>query len=143
MKIALTQPKALIRTAAVLTVLFAGGHTSGFPWTPVVDSHTQPVIAAMHDVHFDVLGKLRSFEAFYLGFGISISIMQIALGCVIWLIASFADLKPGATRLILSIISLSFLAQAYLAWRYFFLPPLVFSVLVALLLLAAAARIRT
>ena len=56
----------LLRIAAVISLLFALGHTAGEmkKWSPMGEN---AVLDAMASVHFDTMGANRTYLDFYLG----------------------------------------------------------------------------
>jgi hypothetical protein len=137
----------LLRTASVVALLFAVGHTSGSPWTPSEEPGAASVVEAMKSVSFDVMGTNRSYWEFYFGFGLSISVYMFAQAVFLWLLASLAKTQPASVRPFLAVLLVSYAANGFLAWRYFFVLPLVLSVVMviclSLALLASRPRVGT
>src|SRR3569833_3772775 len=86
----------MLRVASVISFLFAVGHSlAGFgKWSPVDDN---PVLRAMTDTHFPVMGVSRSYLDLYLGFGWSISVFMLEQAVLLWQLATFA--RAAAARL--------------------------------------------
>lgn len=73
--------RVLYRIAAVLIVLLGLGHTIGYPWSDPawgVDLH------AIQAPHFNVLGSSRSYWDFYVGFGLSVSVLLLLPAIAAW-----------------------------------------------------------
>jgi hypothetical protein len=62
----------LLRVTAVITLLFAVGHTLGgiHSWSPGGETE---VLRAMRTFHFDAEGASRTYLDFYRGFGFMLS----------------------------------------------------------------------
>ncbi len=137
----------LLRIASVITLLFAVGHSLGAPWTPVNESAPVSVVQAMKSVSFDAMGRSRTFWDFYFGFGVSISIYLIVQAAVLWLLAALAKTQPASVRPFVVVLLAANVVNAYVTWKYFFLLPLVLSIVMviclALALVASKPRVGT
>jgi len=122
-----------LRSASVLTLLLALGHSTGYPWTPDLGAESMSVVTRMQSVHFEVLGFQQTYWAFYVGFGLTISVMLLLLAFLLWqLPAAVPD--PGRARPILVAFLAAFVAVTILDWMYFFTAPLVLAVAITLCL---------
>jgi len=135
-------PRRLLRIAAVLSFLFFLGHTAGMPWTPSTGGHTDLVVGGMKSFTFDVFGSTRSYWDFYQGFGLIQSVLQLLGAVVLWLVAGLAADAPARARPFVLAFLVANVAQLVLVVRFFFLPPLVLSVAVTLVLGLAAWTLR-
>jgi hypothetical protein len=131
------KPFVLLRAAAIVAFLYALGHTYGMPWVPDKSPETLAIIQSMTAHHFDAMGVQRSLQDFYVGFGISISIMMFALAVLLWLIAARARVDVASMQPFIVVLLLAFVAKAIIAWMYFFAVPFALSAIIALCLLAA------
>lgn len=131
---------SLYRTAAVVFVLFAAGHTAGFlSFTPP----TQEGIAvrdAMSNVHFTVHGSTFSYGGFYRGFGLSATISMLFQAFLAWQLAAAARLAPRVAASITWALAAVQVSGFVLSCLYFAIPPAVFSLALAILLGYAARR---
>jgi len=127
----------LLRIASVIALLFALGHTSGGPWTPSEDPSAVSVVEAMKSVNFDVMGSNRSYWEFYLGFGLSISVYMFAQAAFLWLLATLAKTQPASVRPLVAVFLASYALNGFFAWRYFFVLPVVLSVVMVVCLVFA------
>ena len=127
----------LYRIGSVLLLLFAAGHTFGFlqvdpKWG--VDS----LVQSMKSTHFNANGSDRTYWDFYVGFGLFVTVLMVFAAITAWQLGRL----PGETlsRLRFSTwgFAVCFAAVAFLSWRYFFIVPVIFSVLIFLCLAAAA-----
>lgn len=114
-----------LKIAALLTVLYAIGHTLGFPWTPVRDGSAQGVIDAMQTVRFATEGVSRSYWDFYEGFGLAITGFLVLQAVLLWQLAAFPAAAARQIRLSAGIFLAGFLFNAVIVGRFFFAFPLI------------------
>lgn len=86
----------LYRIAAVIFVLFAAGHTFGFlqfkPDTP----EGIRVHDAMTSVHFPIGSKEYSYQGFYNGFGLQVTVYLLFSAFLAWHLGNLAATTPNA-----------------------------------------------
>ncbi|UJR84749.1 LIC_13387 family protein [Sandaracinus amylolyticus] len=128
-----------LRIAAVLTVLYALGHSSGYPWTPALGPDEAAMIQQMQTLRFEAEGASRTYWDFYVGFGVIISAMMITLGVVLWQLGALARQDTTRVRPIAATIALSFVINAVLSQLYFFALPTMFAVAIVVTTVAAIA----
>ena len=124
--------RVLFRIASVLIILLDLGHTSGYPWSDPawgVDLH------AIQSTHFNVLGFSRAYWDFYVGFGLSISVLLLLPALIAWQLGT-----PDARRdrVIAWCLVAVFAMMTLLNCVYFFIIPIAFSGAITLCLAAAA-----
>ena len=125
----------LYRISSVLLLLFAAGHTSGFPWS---DSKWGVDLGSMQSTHFYIMGFSRTYWDFYVGFGLFVSVFLILAAVLAW---QLGGLPPESLPLMRGTgwaFALCFVAITVLSWKYFFIVPIVFSMVTTLCLTAAA-----
>jgi hypothetical protein len=127
------------RTAAIVLLLFAIGHTLGFrqadpKWG--ADS----VLASMHSLHFDVQGFSRSYWDFFVGSGFSVGVFFLFSAILAWQLGRLPPEILWRMRGTTWAFALCFAAITLLCWRYFFVIPIVFSLLSTVCLTAGAWR---
>ena len=121
----------LYRTACVLLLLFAIGHTVGFLKFVPTTKEGVAVRDAMDSVQFPFGSGNFTYGGFYRGFGLFCTAYLLFTAFLAWHLGGMARTNPQ------SIVTLSWvffalqLASIALAWKYFFAPPIVFSTLVA------------
>ena len=125
------------RIAAVLILLFDIGHTVGFlqydpEWK--VDS----LIGSMKSIHFDIQGFSRSYWDFFVGFGLFVTVFLLLAAVVAWQLGRFDAGTVTRVRGIGWSLALCFVVLTFLSFRYFFILPLIFSILIAVCLMVAA-----
>ena len=127
----------LYRISSVLLLLFAAGHTLGFRQTDPqwgVDS----LIGSMKSIRFDVQGFSRTYWDFYAGFGFFVTVFLVFAAVLAWQLGglapeTLAQLRGPAWALVICFVTVSILT-----WRYFFVAPIVFTMLITVCLTAAA-----
>ena len=125
------------RIAAVLLLLFAAGHTLGFrksdpKWG--VDA----LVASMRSIRFDVQGSSRVYWDFYVGFGLFVTVFLLFSAVLAWQLGGLPAETLALMRGTVWAFALCLAAVTVLSWRYFFIVPGVFSILVTVCLIAAA-----
>jgi hypothetical protein len=127
----------LYRISSVLLLLFAAAHTLGFRQTDPkwgVDS----LIGSMRSVRFDAQGFSRTYWDFFVGFGLFVTVFLVFAAALAWQLGglraeTLALLRGPAWALVIC-----FAAVTILSWRYFFIAPFVFSIVITVCLAAAA-----
>ena len=127
----------LYRIAAVLILLFDVGHTSGFPWS---DPKWGVDLGSMRSTHFDILGSSRTYWDFYVGFGLFVSMFLLLAVVLAWQLGGLPPETLALMRGTAWTFAVCFAAIAVLSWRYFFIIPIVFSMLITVCLIGAAWR---
>jgi hypothetical protein len=125
------------RVAAVLLLLFAAGHTLGFRQSDPkwgVDAF----LGSMRSIHFGVQGFSRSYWDFYVGFGLFVSVFLVFAAVLAWQLGGVRAETLASMRIIAWAFAFSFIAVAFLSWRFFFAVPVVFSTVIAVCLISAA-----
>jgi hypothetical protein len=126
---------SLFKTASVVFVLFAAGHTFGFlGFTPPTAAGIA-VRDAMDSVHFSVGSATFSYGGFYRGLGFSVTAAMLFQAFLAWQLAALAP-RPAA-RIAWGLCALQVVGFA-LSLVYFALPPAVFSLALAACLAFAA-----
>ena len=125
------------RIAAVLILLFDIGHTVGFlqhdpEWK--VDS----LIGSMKSIHFDIQGFSRSYWDFFVGFGLFVTVFLLLAAVVAWQLGRLDAETLTRVRGIGWSLALCFVVLMFLSFGYFFILPLIFSILITVCLMVAA-----
>ena len=125
------------RIAAVLLLLFAVGHTLGFRQSDPkwgVDA----LLASMRSIHFDVQGFNRTYWDLFLAAGFSVGVFYLFAAILAWQLARLPAATLAPMRGTAWAFALCFAAITVLSWRYLFIIPIVFSIVITLCLTAAA-----
>jgi hypothetical protein len=127
----------LYRVAAVLLLLFAVGHTLGFRQSDPkwgVDA----LLASMRSIHFDVQGFNRTYWDLFLAAGFSVGVLYLFAAILAWQLSSLPAETLARMRGIAWALALCFAAITVVSWRYLFILPIVFSILITVCLISAA-----
>src|SRR5262249_28073431 len=125
------------RAAAVFLLLFALGHTLGFRQSDPqwgVDA----LLSSMKSIHFDVQGFSRSYWDLFLAAGFSVGVFYLFAAVLAWQLGSLPVETLTRMRGILWAFALCFVAITIVSWRYLFVPPIIFSLVITVCLISAA-----
>ena len=126
------------RIAAVLLVLYAAGHTVGYTKVDPAWGVDAP-LAALRATTFAAQGVPgRTYWGFFVGFGLFVSVMMLFAATVAWQLGGASADVLRALGLIRWSFAVAFVINTYFTWRYFFVAPMAFSVLIVIVLLAGA-----
>ena len=129
--------RVLYRSASVLLLLFAAGHTFGFRQNNP-EWGAEAVLGLMRSVHFDAQGFTRTYWDFFSAFGLFFSVFLVFAAVLAWLLGGLPGETLVRVRSIAWALAICFVAITALSFRYAFTTPLVFSVLITVFLIAAA-----
>ncbi len=126
----------LLRVTAVITLLFAVGHTLGgiHSWSPGGETE---VLKGMRTFRFDAEGASRTYLDFYRGFGFLLSTYMFLEGVLLWQLASLVQVNAKQARPMVLAIFLASVTGAILSWEFIFPLPVAFMSLIAVLLAAS------
>ena len=127
----------LYRTAAVLLLLLAIGHTLGFRQTDPAWG-VDGLLSSMRSIHFDVQGFNRTYWDLFLAAGFSIGVFYLFSAVLAWQLASLPAATLALMRGTVWAFAVCFAAITVVLWLYLFLLPIVFTLLITLCLTAAA-----
>lgn len=125
------------RIAAVLLLLFAVGHTLGFRQSDPqwgVDA----LLASMRSVHFEVQGFNRTYWDLFVAAGFCVGIFYLFAAILAWQLARLPAATLALMRGIAWAFAACFAAVTVVSWKYLFMLPVAFSILITLCLSAAA-----
>jgi len=125
------------RAAAVILLLFAAGHTLGFRQSDPswgVDA----LLGSMRSIQFDVQGFKRTYWDLFLAAGFSVGVFYLFAAIMAWQLGSLSAEALAQMRVIAWAFALCFAAITVVSWRYLFILPIVFSIVITLCLTAAA-----
>ena len=131
------RPSIFYRVAAVLLLLFAAGHTLGFRQSDPAWG-VDALLAGMRSIHFDVQGFSRSYWDLFQAAGFTVGVFYLFAAILAWQLgglpaATLALMRPTAWA-----FALCFAAITVVSWKYLFILPIAFSVVITLCLTAAA-----
>src|SRR5271156_5157124 len=125
------------RIAAVLLLLFALGHTLGFRQSDPkwgVDA----LLGAMRSIHFAVQGFNRTYWDLFVAAGFSVGVFYLFAAILAWQLGGLPAATLALMRGTAWAFALCFAAITVVSWRYLFILPIVFSIVITLCLSAAA-----
>ena len=125
------------RIAAVLLLLFAAGHTLGFRESDPAWG-VDALLGSMRSIHFDVQGFSRTYWDLFVAAGFSVGVLYLFAAVLAWQLGSLPAQTLGAMRLTAWAFAICFAAIAVVSWRYLFIIPIVFSMVITVCLTAAA-----
>ena len=125
------------RIAAVLLLLFALGHTLGFRQSDPkwgVDA----LLGSMRSIRFDVQGFKRTYWDLFVAAGFSVGVFYLFAAILAWQLGGLPAETLAVMRVTVWALALCFAAITVVSWRYLFILPIAFSMLITLCLTAAA-----
>jgi len=133
------KPVIFLRIASVLTLVHAALHTIGGVFGGAAPGVQQATVAVMKANEFAVMGVMRSYWDFYMGFGLVVSVFLTVEGVVFWQLGSLARTDALRLRPVLATFLVGYLCVAVVSYRYFFAAPVITEILIALCLGLAIA----
>jgi len=127
----------LYRIAAVLLLLFAVGHTLGFRQSDPswgVDS----LLGSMRSIHFEVQGFSRTYWDLFVAAGFCVGVFYFFSAILAWQLGGLPAETLARMRGVRWAFAVCFGAITVVSWRYLFILPIVFSLVIAVCLSAAA-----
>jgi hypothetical protein len=129
------------RIATYLLVFFFLGHTGGgMIAQKSLGPESDAVFSAMKSVRFVLNGSTCTWYGFWFGFGLITSVFLLLSAVIAWQL----DRVPPSSWPVVSTIAWAFfasqVANAILAWLYFFAGPGIFATLVSVLAAMGALR---
>lgn len=125
------------RIAAVLLLLFAVGHTLGFRQSDPkwgIDA----LLGSMRSIHFDVQGFNRTYWDLFVAAGFSLGVFYLFAAILAWQLGGLPAATLSLMRGTAWAFALCFAAITLVSWRYLFIIPITFSIVITLCLTAAA-----
>src|SRR6476661_703261 len=125
------------RIAAVLLLLFAIGHTLGFRQSDPAWG-VDPLLGSIRSIHFEVQGFNRTYWDLFLAAGFSVGLFYLFAAILAWQLGGLPAATLALMRGTAWAFALCFAAITVVSWRYLFLIPIAFSILITLCLTAGA-----
>jgi hypothetical protein len=125
------------RIAAVLLLLFAVGHTLGFRQSDPTWG-VDALLGSMRSIHFDVQGFNRTYWDFFVAAGLSVGVFYLFAAILAWQLGGLPAATLALMRVTAWAFALCFAAITVVCWRYLFVIPIAFSIVITLCLTAAA-----
>src|SRR5947209_4209601 len=125
------------RIAAVLLLLFAVAHTLGFR-EPDPLWKVDALLSSMRSIHFDLLGVNRTYWDFFVAAGFSVGVFYLFAAILAWQLGGLPVATLALMRGTAWAFALAFVAITVVSWRYLFIIPVAFSLVITVCLTAAA-----
>ena len=125
------------RIAAVLLLLFAVGHTLGFRQSDPTWG-VDALLASMRSIHFDVQGFNRTYWDIFVAAGFCVGVFYLFAAILAWQLGGLPAATLALMRGTAWAFVLCFAAITVVSWRYLFILPIAFSIVITLCLAAAA-----
>ena len=125
------------RIAAVLLLLFAVGHTLGFSQSDPkwgVDA----LLGSMRSIHCDVQGSNRTYWDLFLAAGLSVGVFYLFAAILAWQLGRLPAATLALMRGTAWSFALCFAAITVVSWRFLFILPIAFTIVITSCLTAAA-----
>jgi len=125
------------RIAAVFLLLFAVGHTLGFRQSDPkwgVDA----LLGSMRSIHFDVQRFNRTYWDLFVAAGFSVGVFYLFAAVLAWQLGGLPAETLALMRGIAWAFALCFAAITVVSWRYLFILPIIFSIVITVCLISAA-----
>lgn len=130
-------PRVWLYTASILTLVHALLHTVGGMFGGPRNAAQAAARTVVQALHFDAFGSKRSYWDFYFGFGLVTSVTLFLSAALLWQLAALVKTDPAKARPFLAMLFITFIALAVISWIYFFTPPFVFEIVIAVCIGAA------
>jgi len=127
----------LYRIAAVLLLLFAAGHTFGFRQSDPTWG-VDALLSSMRSIHFDVQGFNRSYWDLFQAAGFSVGVFYLFAAILAWQLGGLPAASLALMRGTLWAFALCFAAITVVSWKFLFILPIAFSIVITICLAAAA-----
>jgi hypothetical protein len=125
------------RIAAVLLLLFAVGHTLGFRQSDPAWG-VDALLSSMRSIHFEVQGFNRTYWDIFLAAGFSVGVFYLFAAVLAWQLGGLPAATLRSMRSMAWAFAFCFAAITVVSWRYLFILPIAFSIVITLCLTAAA-----
>jgi len=125
------------RIAAVLLLLFAVGHTLGFRQSDPKWG-VETLLDSMRSIHFQVQGFSRTYWDLFVAAGFSVGVFYLFAAILAWQLGGLPPQTLALMRGTVWTFALCFSVITVVSWRYLFIIPIVFSIVITVCLIAAA-----
>jgi hypothetical protein len=125
------------RIAAVLLLLFAIGHTLGFRQSDPTWG-VDALLGSMRSIHFEVQGFNRTYWDLFVAAGFSVGVFYLFAATLAWQLGGLPAATLASMRGTAWALTLCFAAITVVSWRYLFVLPIVFSIVITVCLGTAA-----
>jgi hypothetical protein len=127
----------LYRISSVLLLLFAVAHTLGFRQSDPAWG-VDALLGSMRSIHFEVQGFSRTYWDLFVAAGFSVGVFYLFAAVLAWQLGGLPAETLAAMRVAVWAFALCFGAITIVSWKYLFILPIVFSIVITVFLTAAA-----
>jgi hypothetical protein len=132
------KPAIFLRSASVLTFIHCVLHTIGGVFGKPRNGTEEILVQDTMKLHvFNVMGSMRSYWDFNLGYGLTLTLTLLVESLLFWHLATLTKTNAAWTRPIVALFFFNFFVMALVSWRYFFIAPAITEFLIAACLSAA------
>jgi hypothetical protein len=125
------------RVSSVLLLLFAAGHTLGFRQSDPAWG-VDALLGSMRSLHFEVQGFNRTYWELFEAAGFTVGVFYLFAAILAWQLAGLPSETLASMRGATWGFALCFAAITVISWRYLFILPIAFSIVITFCLIAAA-----
>jgi len=137
------RPKLLLRIAAFFILFVAVGHTIGnCTRKATTDARQQDIFKKMADYKFDFNGSMRSWDNFYDGMSLDVSLTLVIFTVLLWLISGSVNKYPVFCTSLLWAILACFIGFTIIGFLYFFIVPATCTFIASLLVIIVIFQLR-
>jgi hypothetical protein len=126
--------KTLYRSAALLLVFFAVGHTSGVLGSKNLPPEALSVRAAMFATHFTFMSSDQSFGGIFTGFGLLVTAYLLFSALLAWTLGGLSKENSKAASPVFWGLLATLLVNVVMAKLYFFAGPAILSAVIGICL---------
>ena len=125
------------RISSALLLLFAAAHTLGFRQSDPAWG-VDALLGSMRSIHFDVQGSSRTYWDLFVAAGFSVGVFYLFAAVLAWQLGGLPPETLAGMRVTAWALALCFAAITVVSWRYLFIVPTVFSLVITVCLTVAA-----
>jgi hypothetical protein len=125
------------RAAGVFLLLLAVGHLLGFRQTDP-NWGVDALLSSMRSIHFVVQGFNRTYWDLFVAAGLVVGVLYLFAAILAWQLGGLPTETLGRMRSVAWAFALCFAVITIVSWRYLFVLPIVFSIVITVCLILAA-----
>ena len=125
------------RISSALLLLFAAAHTLGFRQSDPAWG-VDALLGSMRSIHFDMQGSSRTYWDLFVAAGFSVGVFYLFAAVLAWQLGGLPPETLAGMRVTAWALALCFAAITVVSWRYLFIVPTVFSLVITVCLTVAA-----
>jgi len=137
------KPKLWLRVVAFLTLLVAVGQTIGYFTRKVTNDHANiAVISHMEQYKFNFHGSMRSWDNFYEGLSLDVSLVLFVFTAVFSILAGVSKKHPKVCYNMLWPFLICYIGFTVTGFMYFFVVPAVSTLICTILIIVTLIQLR-